>query len=154
MFNFLHTFAFLSVQLTSMMRSEQCPASHQRLQGPHGPDRLCIPDGPPELRAFLGRVMEYRDFQEAKSEREQVHIIRRCGEHSLPNGISMRQIGNFMGIDKATVQYHLSRPYDAMDGCPEVRLGRPALLNEEQERALVRFVEERFAARDPSSLKM
>ena len=153
MFSFFHTFTFYPLDFTlhsEVMRREQHPACHQRLRGPHGHDRLCVPDRPPILRAFLSKAMEQVDFQGASSEREQVHLLRKWGAQ-LEKGISMQQIADFMQIEKSTVQYHLSRPYDVIDGCVLCRLGRPALLSAEQEEVAVRFVERCFMCRTPPS---
>ena len=126
-------------------------APHQCLRPPHGATELCLPNEQSDLRRFLVRAMERREFQQASSEREQVHLLRRWGESALPGGLSMQKIADFMCLGRSTIQYHLSRPYDFIDGCSPGQIGRPPLLNEEQERAVVAFVTNRFELRNPAS---
>lgn len=131
------------------MSATACRAPHQQLRGPHGLDDLMIPDGPPELREFLIHITEDANFQRARNEREQVHMLRRWGADQLPKGISMQQIASFLGTEKTNVQYHLSRPFDFFAGSAPGRIGRPPLLNAEQEEATLTLVTERFALRNP-----
>ena len=125
-------------------------AVHQQLRPPHGHADLYLPEGNARLHEFFVRVMEHRDFQSATSERHQVHLVREWAK-TYPERISLREIGDFFGLVKSTIQYHLSRPGDLLDGWSAAPLGRPALLNQIQEDMTLRFVQQRFKSRDPAS---
>ena len=123
---------------------------YHALQPPHGMDTLSLPDDDVELRRFFSQCVERREFQEARSEREQVHLCARWSEvcQSRP---SMRQLAEFFQISKSTVAYHLGRPFDVFDGCSASPVGRPGLLSQEQMTQLEHFVRHRFDLRLPVS---
>ena len=65
--------------------------------------------------------------------------------------VRMQQLADFFQVSKSTVQYHLSRPFDPIDGCSAGQPGRPCIFTDAQIRELEAFVQERFALRIPVS---
>ena len=63
----------------------------------------------------------------------------------------MQQLADFFQVSKSTVQYHLSRPFDPIDGCSAGQTGRPSIFTQDQIRELEAFVQERFTRRLPVS---
>ena len=123
---------------------------YHALQPPHGMDTLSLPDDDVDLRRFFIGCIERREFQEARSEREQVHLCARWSE-ACESRPSMRQLAEFFQISKSTVAYHLGRPFDVFEGCSASRVGRPGLLSGEQMTELEHFVRHRFDLRLPVS---
>lgn len=111
---------------------------------------LSLPDGDPDLRRFLTQCTEMREFQQAQSEREQVHLCMHWSE-AHQSRLSMSQLADFFQISKSTVAYHLGRPFDLIDGCSSSAGGRPGLLSREQMTQLEEFVKQRFELRLPVS---
>ena len=123
--------------------------SQHSLRPPHGFDRLTLPEDP-ELRAFLVKCMESYGFQNAKSEREQVHLCSYwAGVESVD--VSLQQWADFFQLSKSTVAYHLSRPFDVMSGCSPGKIGRPNLFEDDQLRELEDFIRARFNVKLPVS---
>ena len=121
------------------------------LQSAHGYDQLWLPEHDIQARSFFARCIESEEFQLAKSEREQVHLVRKWADEHYPFHLTYQQIADFFGIGKSTVYYHLSRPYDMIDGCIPGRSGRPSTLDSAQLEALGEFIRERFAQKYPVS---
>lgn len=117
------------------------------LRARHGYDRLHLPDDP-DLRKFFTNCMESLAFQGASSEREQVHLCAYWARME-PREVSQQQLADFFDISKSTVEYHLSRPFDILGGCEQVKTGRPGLFQPDQLRELEDFIRERFDLKIP-----
>ena len=89
----------------------------------------------------------------AASEREQVHLVHRWGQENLPEGLSLRALGEFFQLAKSTVHHHLQKPVDAGSSLSPCRNGRPSILSDDQLQALGRFIEMRFDGRYPASFE-
>lgn len=126
-------------------------SGYHRLKGPHGIHEVILPDTNSPLRTFFVQCTEVRDFQTADSERAQVHLCKRWADETHPGQISLEDLANFFDVGKSTIEYHLSRPFDFIDGCEVGRIGRPPLLEDEQVSSLRAYIAERMEQRVPCS---
>ena len=126
-------------------------SAYHRLEAPHGNDEVILPDNNQSLKAFFIRCMEAREFQMAGSEREQVHLCKRWADLERPGEVSFEDLAHFFDTGKSTIEYHLSRPFDFIDGCDTGRIGRPPLLDDDQVDALRFYIADRMDKRMPCS---
>ena len=123
---------------------------YHALHPPHSVNELSLPDDNIELRAFLQRCIERREFQAATSERQQVHLCHHWGVNELGK-VSMQQLADFFQLSKSTVAFHLSKPFNPFEACTSGKPGRPNLFSDDQVRELQNFIEERFSVQLPAS---
>lgn len=126
-------------------------SGYHRLKAPHGIDEVILPDTNHPLRAFFTQCMEAREFQSATSEREQVHLCKKWADSVHPGEVSFEDLARFFDVGKSTIEYHLSRPFDFIDGCEMGRIGRPSLLDADQVKAVRAFIADRMEKRMPCS---
>lgn len=125
-------------------------SSYHTLHGPHSSNELTLPDDNERLRSFFVTCMERIEFQSAKSEREQVHYCAKWRENVAVK-VSHQDLADFFQVNKSTITYHLSRPFDVWSGCTAGTIGRPPLFSAEQRQEILDFVECRFRMRMPAS---
>ena len=106
--------------------------SAHSLHPPHTLDNLTLPDDPPELEHFFRRCVETREFQEAQSEREQVHLCMKWARENCNATLTLQQLADFFNLAKSTVAFHLTKPFELFRGCDAGKAGRPGLLLPEE----------------------
>ena len=125
--------------------------SAHALQPPHTLDNLTLPDDCPELEHFFRRCLETREFQEAQSEREQVHLCMKWAHEHCNATLTLQQLADFFNLAKSTVAFHLTKPFEFFRGCSAGKAGRPGLLRPDEAEALRTFIRERFSLHLPTS---
>ena len=117
----------------------------------HTLDNLTLPDDCPELCNFFQRCLDTPQFQQASSEREQIHLCQKWANEHYSVNLTLQQLADFFNIAKSTVAFHLKRPFEVLQGCEAGQPGRPALLQPDEAEAVALFIRERFEMHLPTS---
>ena len=123
--------------------------NYPKLKPAHSLEDLWLPEEDPEKRRFFTACVESDEFQRCAWEREQVHLVAlRCRESS-PWSVTLQELADLFGVTKSTIAWHLSKPFDRIEGSQAGRPGRPRKVSEEVFEAMISFVVGRFESRCP-----
>ena len=63
--------------------------------------------------------------------------------------MTLQELADLFGVTKSTIAWHLSKPFDRIEGSQAGRPGRPRKVSEEVFDAMISFVVGRFESRCP-----
>ena len=115
-----------------------------KLNPPHGFNELCLPLFDPLKREFFAKCAEHDDFHRTTSEREQVHLLFQWSQMQSITQISLQDIADFLGVNKGTIAWHLSKPFHPGQPCEPLRGGRPSVIPDEVLQQLARYIQDAF----------
>ena len=124
-------------------------STHTKLNPPHGFNEIYLPTDNVMKREFFSACSHHDDFHRATSEREQVHLVFNWGRTNSLVTISLQDIADFFGLDKGSIAWHLTKPFQCGQPCEALAGGRPTIIPHDVFEQLLAQIQRAFELRVP-----